>query len=122
MTHKFRNGSRVAPHANLNEERVIAMTTEINFVGGSSGWWINTDASLHVCYDCDLFKTYEAAKDKRSFTFTFIFSSSISILIRAIFMKGLHRIRGVSSSSMSITTNTTRNNILSNLLTRLFIF
>jgi len=34
-------------------------------VGGSDGWWIDTGASRHVCYDRVMFKTYTAADDQK---------------------------------------------------------
>lgn len=40
---------------NLTSEHWL---TEINMVGGSGGWWIDTNASYHVCYDHAMFKTY----------------------------------------------------------------
>ncbi|KAI5441511.1 hypothetical protein KIW84_010838 [Lathyrus oleraceus] len=50
---------------NLTSEQFIAMIAEINMVGGSDGWWINTGASRHVCYDRAMFKTYTNAEDKK---------------------------------------------------------
>ncbi|XP_073224880.1 uncharacterized protein [Cicer arietinum] len=65
MTPKCRNKSGAANHVNLTEEQFVAMITEINLVGGSDGWWIDTGASHHVCYDHAMFKTYTAAEDKK---------------------------------------------------------
>jgi len=39
------------------------MITVINMVGGYEGWWMDTGASLHVCFGRAMFKTYTAAKD-----------------------------------------------------------
>ena len=41
------------------------MISEINLVDGSEGWWVDTSASHHVCYDCTLFKIYFVADDKK---------------------------------------------------------
>ncbi|MCI09479.1 hypothetical protein A2U01_0030565 [Trifolium medium] len=40
----------VAPNAkaNLTEEPYVAMIIEINMVGGSNGWWIDTGATRHM--------------------------------------------------------------------------
>lgn len=42
----------------------MAMITEINVIGGSEGWWIDTGAMHHVCHNLCLFKTYNETKDK----------------------------------------------------------
>ena len=34
-------------------------------VGGSDGWWIDTGASRHVCFDRVVFKTYTATEDQK---------------------------------------------------------
>jgi hypothetical protein len=34
-------------------------------VGGSDGWWIDTGASHHVCYERAMFRTYTAAEDQK---------------------------------------------------------
>jgi len=39
------------------------MITEIKLVGGSNGWWMDTGASRHVCFDHGMFKTYNVAED-----------------------------------------------------------
>ncbi|XP_071687092.1 uncharacterized protein [Rutidosis leptorrhynchoides] len=51
MTRKCRNRSNT-PGVNLTEEfPMIAMITEINLVGQSDGWWVDSGASRHVCND-----------------------------------------------------------------------
>src|SRR3954469_3458558 len=50
---------------NMTDEPFVAMITEINMVGGSDGWWIDTGAYRHVCYDRAMFKTYTIAEDKK---------------------------------------------------------
>jgi len=41
------------------------MITEINMVGGYDGWWIDTSASRHVCFDRAMFKTYTTVEDQK---------------------------------------------------------
>ena len=65
MARKCRFKSSSAPQANLTDEAFIAMISEINLVGGSDGWWVDTGASRHVCYDRSMFKTYNAADDDK---------------------------------------------------------
>ncbi|KAM1125406.1 hypothetical protein ACFX2B_040208 [Malus domestica] len=50
--------------ANLVEKQMIAMISEINVVNGSEGWWVDTSASRHVCYDRSFFKTYFVAEGR----------------------------------------------------------
>ncbi|MCH89497.1 pol polyprotein, partial [Trifolium medium] len=56
-----------APNAQANqvEEPYVAMITEINMVGGTDGWWIDTGATRHVCYERVMFKTYTSAENKK---------------------------------------------------------
>ena len=49
MARKCRNRPGPAPQANLTEEPLTAMISEIHLVGGSEGWWVHTGASRHVC-------------------------------------------------------------------------
>ncbi|PON99483.1 Zinc finger, CCHC-type, partial [Trema orientale] len=65
MARNCRNRRRPAPQANLTEEQLIAMISEINIVGGSEGWWVDTGASRHVCNNRALFKTYSETEDKK---------------------------------------------------------
>ncbi|XP_073225602.1 uncharacterized protein [Cicer arietinum] len=65
MARRCRNKLGAVNQANLTEEQFVAMITEINLVGGSDGWWIDTGVSRHVCYDRVMFKTYTAAEDKK---------------------------------------------------------
>ena len=43
----------------------IGMITELNMAVGitSSGWWLDSGATIHVCNDKTQYKTYEAAND-----------------------------------------------------------
>ncbi|XP_073219448.1 uncharacterized protein [Cicer arietinum] len=65
MARKCRSKHGPSNQAKLAEEQFIAMITEINLVGGSNGWWIDTGASRHVCYDRAMFKTYIAVEEKK---------------------------------------------------------
>ncbi|CAJ2666075.1 unnamed protein product [Trifolium pratense] len=71
MSKKCRNPKRPKPanlaHINVNvaDEPYAAMITEINMVGGTDGWWIDTGATRHVCYDRAMFKTYTNAENKK---------------------------------------------------------
>ena len=47
---------------NLIEEDLGAMISEINMIGGSKGWWVDTSASRPVYYDRSMFKSYTEAK------------------------------------------------------------
>ena len=65
MARNCHNKRRVTPQANLTEDQLIAMKSEINIVDGSEGWWVDTGASRHVCHDRRLFKSYSEAEDRR---------------------------------------------------------
>ncbi|XP_060961376.1 uncharacterized protein LOC133031750 [Cannabis sativa] len=53
-----KNWSSSAPQANLTEELpYTTMISEINLIGGSEGWWVDTGASRHICFDRAMFKT-----------------------------------------------------------------
>jgi len=47
------------------EQPYTAMITEINMVGGSDGWWMDTGASRHVCFDRAMFKTYTTTYEQK---------------------------------------------------------
>jgi hypothetical protein len=51
-----KNGSMA--QANVTEEPLVAMITEINILDGLGGWWIDSGAIRHVCHDKAWFKTY----------------------------------------------------------------
>lgn len=48
---------------NMVEEELVAMVTEINMADTSDGWWFDSGATVHVCKDKSLFKTYEVVND-----------------------------------------------------------
>ncbi|KAA0050162.1 putative Polyprotein [Cucumis melo var. makuwa] len=41
------------------------MISEVNVIGRSEGWWLDTGASRHVCHDLSLFRKYNEVKDKK---------------------------------------------------------
>jgi hypothetical protein len=51
--------------ANVTEEPLVAMITEINILDGLGGWWIDSGATRHVCHDKAWFKTYSIFEDKK---------------------------------------------------------
>ncbi|MCH80615.1 retrotransposon protein putative Ty1-copia sub-class, partial [Trifolium medium] len=67
MARKCKNRSNPAVQAHLTteEQPYVAMVTEVNLVGGTDGWWVDTGASRHVCYDRAMFKTYTTAENKK---------------------------------------------------------
>uniref|UniRef100_A0A2N9F5D9 Retrovirus-related Pol polyprotein from transposon TNT 1-94-like beta-barrel domain-containing protein n=1 Tax=Fagus sylvatica TaxID=28930 RepID=A0A2N9F5D9_FAGSY len=58
-----KNGSMA--QANVTEEPLVAMITEINILDGLGGWWIDSGATRHVCHDKAWFKTYSIFEDKK---------------------------------------------------------
>lgn len=63
MARKCRNVPQA--QANLTEEDLCAMISEINMVSGAEGWWLDTGASRHICFDRTMFKTYSETADKK---------------------------------------------------------
>uniref|UniRef100_A0A2N9G469 Uncharacterized protein n=1 Tax=Fagus sylvatica TaxID=28930 RepID=A0A2N9G469_FAGSY len=57
-----KNGSMA--QANVTEEPLVAMITEINILDGLGGWWIDSGAIRHVCHD----KAWARIGSKRCFT------------------------------------------------------
>ena len=51
--------------ANVIEEPLVAMVTEISILKGLGGWWIDSGATRHVCYDKTWFKTYTILDEKK---------------------------------------------------------
>ncbi|KAI9164846.1 hypothetical protein LWI28_003192 [Acer negundo] len=41
------------------------MISEVYLVNGFEGWWVDTGASWHVCYDRAMFKSYSNVEDKK---------------------------------------------------------
>ncbi|KAL0558517.1 hypothetical protein IC582_003091 [Cucumis melo] len=64
LARNCRNRSRPAAQANLIEDELVAMIFEVNVIGRSEGWWLDTGASRHVYHDLSLFRKYNEVKDK----------------------------------------------------------
>ncbi|XP_075640704.1 uncharacterized protein LOC142612504 [Castanea sativa] len=61
---RFRKHGPMA-QATAIEEPLVAMVTEINILEGLGGWWIDSGATRHVCYDKNWFKTYTILDEKK---------------------------------------------------------
>ena len=61
---RFRKHGPMA-QANVIEEPLVTMVTEINILEGLGGWWIDSWATRHVCYDKNWFKTYTILDEKK---------------------------------------------------------
>ena len=64
LAKNYRNRSRPAAQVNLIEDELVAMISEMNVIGGSKGWWLETSASHHVCHNLSLFRKYNDVNDK----------------------------------------------------------
>ena len=51
--------------ASVIEKPLVAMVTKINILEGLGGWWIDSRATKHVCYDKNWFKTYTILDEKK---------------------------------------------------------
>ena len=45
------------------KENFVAMIIEINILEGNEAWWVDFDATRHMCKDKNLFKKYEPVED-----------------------------------------------------------
>jgi hypothetical protein len=61
---RFRKRGLIA-QANVTEESLVAMISEINILERSDGWRVDSEATRHVFYDKSLFKTYTLLDDKK---------------------------------------------------------
>src|SRR5690606_8458852 len=50
--------------ANLTEEDLVAVVTEVNVVENNNAkeWWYDTGATTHICTDKAMFSTYQKSK------------------------------------------------------------
>ncbi|KAK0580419.1 hypothetical protein LWI29_001745 [Acer saccharum] len=47
----------------MTDDKYVATVCDANSVDIESGWWLDTGASIHICKDRSLFKTYEKTED-----------------------------------------------------------
>ncbi|XP_077233372.1 uncharacterized protein LOC143875649 [Tasmannia lanceolata] len=48
---------------NMVEENLVAMISKINMTTELSGWWLDSGATVHVCKDKGMFKTFKVNND-----------------------------------------------------------
>ena len=65
MARNCKNRIPVAQANVIDEEPLVAMITEINMISRSEGWWVDSGAARHICYDRSCFKTYSEEKDMK---------------------------------------------------------
>ncbi|CAL8104153.1 unnamed protein product [Prunus armeniaca] len=46
--------------ADLSYINLSAVVSEVNLVGNTKEWWVDTGVTRHICYERKMFSTYEA--------------------------------------------------------------
>ena len=67
------NHKRKSAQANITEVEKLfenasnisfsAVVSEVNLVGNTKEWWVDTGATRHICSDKKMFSSYEASND-----------------------------------------------------------
>ena len=58
---RFRKTIKKATANIVEEENLVAMISEVNLTLTKPGWWLDSGATVHVCKDRSLFKTFDAS-------------------------------------------------------------
>ena len=48
---------------NAYNKRFFAIVSQVNLVGNTKEWWVDTRATRHICSDKKMFSSYEAIND-----------------------------------------------------------
>ena len=48
---------------NVSNISFSAIVSEVNLVGNTKEWWVDTGATRHICLDKKMFSSYEAIND-----------------------------------------------------------
>ena len=54
----MKNKKVVKESHNVENLELIARICQASLVANESGWWLDTGATIHICKDRSLFKTY----------------------------------------------------------------